>query len=90
MPAVPDTPDIWFQREVLPHEAALLRYLRRTWRQQDEIHDLRQEIYARVYEAAAKSRPQSAKSFLFAIVAIAPPVAANQAVAAVLILELRL
>lgn len=61
-----DTPDIWFQREILPHEAALLRYLRRTWRQQDEIHDLRQEIYARVYEAASKSRPHSAKSFLFA------------------------
>jgi RNA polymerase sigma factor (sigma-70 family) len=62
---VADTPDTWFQREILPHEAALLRYLRRTWRQQDEIHDLRQEIYARVYEAAARSRPHSAKSFLF-------------------------
>jgi RNA polymerase sigma factor (sigma-70 family) len=63
---VSDSLDAWFKREILAHEAALLRYLRRIWRRPEEIHDLRQEIYARVYEAARKSRPHAAKSFLFA------------------------
>jgi RNA polymerase sigma factor (sigma-70 family) len=58
--------DTWFKREILAHEAALLRYLTRVWAKRDEVHDLRQEIYIRVYEAAGKSRPTSAKSFLFA------------------------
>src|ERR1041384_4590478 len=60
-----DSIDSWFKREVLVHEPALRRYLTRIWRQSDEINDLRQEIYTRVYEAALKSRPLSARSFLF-------------------------
>jgi RNA polymerase sigma factor (sigma-70 family) len=63
---VSDSLDAWFAREVLSHEAALVRYLTRTWFARDEIHDLRQEVYLRVYEAAAKQRPHSAKAFLFA------------------------
>lgn len=55
----------WFAREILAHEAALVRFLNRAWPKRDEIHDLRQEIYVRVYEAAAQSRPISPKSFLF-------------------------
>ncbi len=61
-----DPLDTWFKREVLAHEAALVRYLRRVWSARDEIQDLRQETYIRVYEAARKSRPASAKPFLFA------------------------
>jgi RNA polymerase sigma factor (sigma-70 family) len=57
--------DAWFVREVLSHETALVRYLMRTWFARDEIHDLRQETYLRVYEAAAKVRPHSARAFLF-------------------------
>jgi RNA polymerase sigma factor (sigma-70 family) len=57
--------DRWFAREILAHEEAFVRYLRRVWPNQDEVHDLRQEAYIRVYEAAAKSRPASPKSFLF-------------------------
>lgn len=57
--------DQWFAREVLVHEAALGRYLARMWANRDEVNDLRQEIYVRVYEAAAKSRPLSPKAFLF-------------------------
>src|SRR6266567_7000004 len=60
-----DTLDAWFVREILPHEGALVRYFARTWAARDEIHDLRQETYLRVYEAAAKERPRSAKAFLF-------------------------
>jgi RNA polymerase sigma factor (sigma-70 family) len=55
----------WFAREVLVHEAALLRYLARVWPNRHEIHDFRQDIYVRVYEAAKLSRPTSAKGFLF-------------------------
>jgi RNA polymerase sigma-70 factor (ECF subfamily) len=55
----------WFKREVLAHEEALMRFLARVWPRRDEIADIRQEAYARVYEAAKKARPQIAKAFLF-------------------------
>src|SRR5690606_24133698 len=58
--------DQWFTEQILVHEEALLRYLSRNWAQREEIHDLRQEVYARVYEAAGKSLPTQPKSFLFA------------------------
>jgi RNA polymerase sigma factor (sigma-70 family) len=58
--------DAWFKREVLAHEGALVRYLLRTWPHRQDVNDLRQDAYVRVYEAAAKARPQSPKSFLFA------------------------
>jgi len=57
--------DTWFAREILVHESALMRYLLRSWFRRDEIHDLRQDIYVRVYEAAAKARPAMPKSFMF-------------------------
>lgn len=62
---VDDSLDNWFTREILVHEGALMRYLLRTWYQRDEVQDLRQEVYIRVYEAAAKSRPAMPKSFMF-------------------------
>lgn len=63
---MPEEPlDTWFKREILAHEEALVRYLTRVWRNREEVYDLRQETYVRVYEAAAKSRPLSPKSFLF-------------------------
>ena len=57
--------DRWFTEEILIHEDALLRYLHRSWRHRDEIHDLRQELYVRVYEAAARAFPTQPKAFLF-------------------------
>lgn len=57
--------DTWFKREIVVHEEALVRFLRRAWRNPDDIHDLRQETYVRVYEAAAKTRPTLPKPFLF-------------------------
>ena len=58
--------DRWFAAEILPHEGALTRYLKRVWLNHAEVADLRQEIYVRVYESAARTRPQQPKSFLFA------------------------
>jgi RNA polymerase sigma factor (sigma-70 family) len=57
----------WFTREILPHEAALTRFLRRAWPNPADVHELRQEAYVRVLESAGKSRPLSPKSFLFTI-----------------------
>lgn len=58
--------DDWFVREILVHEEALTGYLRRCWPHRDELHDLRQEVYCRVYEAAARAVPTQPKAFLFA------------------------
>ena len=57
--------ETWFAREILAHEEALVRYLRRCWPHPDDILDLRQETYIRVYEAARRERPYQPKSFLF-------------------------
>ena len=58
--------DAWFSREILIYEGALVRYLARSWHHREDIVDLRQEVYMRVYEAAAQERPRAPKSFLFA------------------------
>jgi RNA polymerase sigma factor (sigma-70 family) len=60
-----DALDQWFVREILACEEALVHYLQHVWPHRDELHDLRQEIYVRVYEAAARARPAQPKSFLF-------------------------
>lgn len=62
-----DRLDLWFKSEVLVHEEILMRFLARSWSRRDELPDLRQEIYARVCEAALESRPKSPKAFLFSI-----------------------
>lgn len=56
----------WFFREVLPLEPALMRFLRRNWRNSAEIVDMRQDIYARIYDAAREELPLQTKAFLFA------------------------
>jgi RNA polymerase sigma factor (sigma-70 family) len=61
-----DSVDDWFKQEIVVHEAPLMRFLRRCWPHAQDLHDLRQETYARVYEAAARSRPSQPKAFLFA------------------------
>ncbi|HWH60008.1 MAG TPA: RNA polymerase sigma factor [Terriglobales bacterium] len=58
--------DAWFEREILPLEAALMQYLQHNWRNKSDIADLRQDIYVQVYEAARKDLPDSPKAFLFA------------------------
>jgi RNA polymerase sigma-70 factor (ECF subfamily) len=58
--------EAWFIREVLPLEAALMQFLRRSWRNQNEIDDLCQDIYVRVFEAANECIPQPVKPFVFA------------------------
>ena len=57
--------DEWFVEEVLALEAALIGFLRRHWRNDADIADLRQETYARVYEAAHRGAPRQVKAFVF-------------------------
>jgi RNA polymerase sigma-70 factor (ECF subfamily) len=60
--------DSWFVREVLPLEAALVRFLRRKWPNASEIADLRQEVYVRVYDGAGLNGiPELTKPFVFAV-----------------------
>jgi RNA polymerase sigma-70 factor (ECF subfamily) len=59
-----DELNAWFVQEVLPLEAVLERYLRRNWRDRDDVPDLRQEVYARVYDSCARGRPDSAQAFV--------------------------
>lgn len=58
--------DGWFAREILVHESMLMRYLYRVWPSRDDVPDLMQDVYVRVYDAARKSRPTLPKAFLFA------------------------
>lgn len=56
----------WFVREILAHEAALTRFLKRSWLNSSEVADLCHDAYIRVLEAAENRRPASPKAFLFA------------------------
>jgi DNA-directed RNA polymerase specialized sigma24 family protein len=56
--------DEWFVSEVLPLEGLLVAVIRRHWREADEVADLRQEVFARVYESAAVRRPECAQAFV--------------------------
>jgi RNA polymerase sigma-70 factor (ECF subfamily) len=56
----------WFVREILPLEAMLMRYLHKNWRNESDIEDLRQEVYAQVLREAKSAIPERAKAFLFA------------------------
>jgi len=58
--------DAWFEREILPLEAALMQFLQHNWRNKSDIADLRQDVYVQVYEAALKGLPEAPKAFLFA------------------------
>jgi RNA polymerase sigma factor (sigma-70 family) len=57
----------WFAREILPLEPVLEGYLRRNWRDQSEVQDIRQDTYVRVYESALREKPFNPKHFLFQV-----------------------
>ncbi|MFT3790426.1 MAG: sigma-70 family RNA polymerase sigma factor [Rudaea sp.] len=61
-----ETLEDWFAREILVHEQLLTHFLARVWPNRDEVTDLRQDIYVRVFESAQHARPVLPKAFLFA------------------------
>jgi RNA polymerase sigma factor (sigma-70 family) len=64
---VGDTLEEWFRREILPHEAALVRFLYRKWVKFKDVEDIRHDIYVRILEAAERERPTQPKAFLFSV-----------------------
>jgi len=56
--------DQWFDREVLPLEKLLMQFLERNWRNPSDLPDFRQEVYARVYQAALTELPRNTKQFV--------------------------
>lgn len=59
--------EAWFVDEVLPLEAALMQFLRRSGHNAHEIADLRQEIYLRICQAAKQKIPSPVRPFVFTI-----------------------
>lgn len=57
--------EAWFVREVLPLESMLMQYLSHNWRDKGSVEDLRQEVYMRVCDAAAREVPARVKAFVF-------------------------
>ncbi|MFC6198329.1 RNA polymerase sigma factor [Ponticaulis profundi] len=53
--------------EVLPLEAELENFIRRHWRQSDEVADLRQEVLTRLYRFALENRPTQPRALMFRI-----------------------
>jgi RNA polymerase sigma-70 factor (ECF subfamily) len=64
---VPDSIETWFQREILVHEAALVRFLARKLPNPADVQDIRHDIYVRILEAAERELPASPKAFLFSV-----------------------
>lgn len=59
--------DAWFVEEVLPLERRLIRYLLHARQPASEIEDLRQEVFARVYEAARTKPPSPVWPYVYTI-----------------------
>jgi RNA polymerase sigma factor (sigma-70 family) len=64
---VEESLDSWFKREILVHERALRGYIGRVWPHRDEVYDVLQETYVRVYEAGKRSRASVTRPFIFTI-----------------------
>ncbi|HEV2561082.1 MAG TPA: RNA polymerase sigma factor [Rhizomicrobium sp.] len=59
--------DLWFTKEVLPLEAALMQFLNRHWHNKNEIADLRQEVYVRLLASAQQKIPDHTGQLVFTI-----------------------
>jgi RNA polymerase sigma-70 factor (ECF subfamily) len=62
-----DSLEDWFRREILVHEAALIRFLARKWSQSSEVQDIRHDIYVRILESAENDRPTQPRAYLFTV-----------------------
>jgi RNA polymerase sigma factor (sigma-70 family) len=64
---VTDARHDWFLNQIFRHRAALHRYLRRLTSGAEDVEDLVQETYVRVYALPDYERVESAKALLFRI-----------------------
>lgn len=59
--------ELWFCSEVLPNEGALTRFIRNNWRIEEDVADLRHDVYELAIAGARRGLPDDARAFLFAI-----------------------
>ena len=59
--------DAWFVNSVTPYERVLDHFIRCNWSNPDDLPDIRQEVYARVFESAKKERPKYIKSYMIQV-----------------------
>jgi RNA polymerase sigma-70 factor (ECF subfamily) len=57
----------WFCEQILPLENSLSAFIRNNWRSQDDVSDLRQEIYERVLVGARSGLPMNPRAFLYTV-----------------------
>lgn len=62
-----DTLRRWFRESVLPHEAALVRFVARNCRDEAEVTDIRQQVYERALRGASEALPASTRHYIFTI-----------------------
>lgn len=59
--------EAWFLREVLPLEAALAGYFGRHWADKNDVRDMIQDVYVRVYETATREIPRPTRPLVFTV-----------------------
>lgn len=62
-----DAIEDWFCREVLPLEQSLTHFIRRNWRVEDDVIDLRHDVYELAIASAQNALPSNTPAFLFTV-----------------------
>jgi len=57
----------WFRQEILPLEMQLTQFIRRNWRVEDDVIDLRHDVYERAIAGARTELPRATRPYLFVI-----------------------
>lgn len=57
----------WFRREVLPLEGQLTHFIRHNWRVEDDVMDLRHDVYELAITGARKGLPLATRPYVFVI-----------------------
>ncbi|NIJ29637.1 RNA polymerase sigma-70 factor (ECF subfamily) [Sphingomonas insulae] len=57
----------WFCNEILPLESSLTHYISRNWRSQDDVVDIRQDVYEAVLAGARNGLPVNCAGYVFTI-----------------------
>lgn len=62
-----DALDDWFCREVIPLGRPLTHFIRRNWRVEDDIADLRNDVFELTFAGARKELPRNTRQYVFKI-----------------------
>lgn len=57
----------WFCQEVLPLERSLTHFIRRNWRVEDDVTDLRHDVYEQAIASARAGLPGNTRALLYTI-----------------------